>query len=1146
MKIRIPGGSSASKEEAMNESRARSTFRWLNATQFFGALNDNVFKFLIILFLIGSLGESHAQSVAARAGLIFVLPFLLFSHAAGILADRFSKRWIILGTKTAEIMIMAIGSLAFILGSPAFLYAVVFLMAAQSAFFGPSKYGIIPELVPPENISKANGAMVSLTFLAIIIGTALAPFLSLTFSGRFEQAGAICLGIAVLGTATAIKIKKTPAQNSERRFRLWFPADLLNTFRFIARDRHLLLAVLGAAYFLLVGAFVQMNIIAYGMEALDLSKENGTFLFLLTALGIGTGSFLAGRLSGRNIEFGIVPVGSALISISAAALSPLEPADRVSACLLVFLMGCGAGLFIVPLESFIQYRSPENRRGEILALSNFLSFTGVLLASLLLLFMDGVLGWSAARGFAAIGVVNLGLLVLSILVLPDFLLRFIALTVTRLFYKIDTEGIENVPVKGGALLISNHVSWVDALLLVSTSQRRIRFLMDRSIYRIRFLTPLFRLMGVIPISLGDSPRTLLDSLKAARRDLDAGYLVCIFAEGRISRSGHLSEFRKGFEKIMKGAVCPIIPVYIGGAWGSIFSYCYGKPLSRLPSMIPYPVSILFGSPMPPDSTALRVRLKVMELAGKAFERRKAGRLSLGAAFVRSARRNWRRPAVRDSGGTRLSFGKTLVAAVALKRTLRYRAPGDAPLGILLPASAGGVLANLAVTLAGRTAVNLNFTAGEKALLSAVRQAGIRTVITSRRFLEKHPVLPEGSECLLLEECMHGIKRFHRLLAFLAARFSPVRLIDRAPRPAADATAAVLFSSGTTSDPKGIELTHHNIASNVESLRMILKIGSRDHLVSALPFFHSFGFTGSIWFPLLSGFQVTFHHNPLDASRIVGLIRDHRATFLVATPTFLNAYMRRARKEDLQTLRTVIVGAAKLGSRTARNFIDRFGIQPLEGYGATELSPIACVNIPDIRVHGVRQVGNKPGTVGHPVPGVTVKIVDPDTGRLLPEGEAGELLVKGPNVMKGYLGRRDLTREAIRDGWYRTGDIASMDKDGFITIRDRLSRFSKIGGEMVPHLAVEETIQNALEGAERAVAVTAAPCERRGEKLVVLFRERLLPRHRLESIIAESDLPNLWKPKAEHLHAVRDFPLLGSGKLDLKAIRKTALERESRS
>jgi acyl-[acyl-carrier-protein]-phospholipid O-acyltransferase/long-chain-fatty-acid--[acyl-carrier-protein] ligase len=374
---------------------------------------------------------------------------------------------------------------------------------------------------------------------------------------------------------------------------------------------------------------------------------------------------------------------------------------------------------------------------------------------------------------------------------------------------------------------------------------------------------------------------------------------------------------------------------------------------------------------------------------------------------------------------------------------------------------------------------------------------------------------------------------------LKARLLPARLLCAREGFTADSVATVIFSSGSTGEPKGVMLSHHNIMSNIEALRMVFRVNCSDNVCSALPFFHSLGFTGTLWFPLVSGFSAAYHPNPMDGEKIAQMVREHKSTILLATPTFLLAYLRRAKREDFASLRLVITGAEKLKAKVADSFEERFGIRPMEGYGATELAPVITLSLPDVEVGGVRQYGSKEGSVGHPVPGVVIKVVDPDSGVELKAGEAGLMLVKGPNVMLGYLGRPDKTAEAIKDGWYVTGDIGVLDEDGFIRITDRLSRFSKIGGEMVPHGVVEDELHNRL-GQTGVVAVTAVPDEKKGERLVVIYSREAADIETLQRHMAESSLPNLWKPGRDCYVDVESLPILGTGKLDLKGIKEMAL------
>jgi acyl-[acyl-carrier-protein]-phospholipid O-acyltransferase/long-chain-fatty-acid--[acyl-carrier-protein] ligase len=352
---------------------------------------------------------------------------------------------------------------------------------------------------------------------------------------------------------------------------------------------------------------------------------------------------------------------------------------------------------------------------------------------------------------------------------------------------------------------------------------------------------------------------------------------------------------------------------------------------------------------------------------------------------------------------------------------------------------------------------------------------------------------------------------------------------------------VIFSSGSTGQPKGVMLSHHNIISNIEGIQQVIQFNGGDRIMGVLPLFHSFGFTGTLWLPLLAGFGVVYHPNPTDAKTIGETIKKYRATLFISTPTFYAGYTRRCAPEEFASLKYVIAGAEKLREPTARAFKEKFGIEILEGYGCTELAPVVSVNIPDVVYGSEKQIGNKPGSVGHPIPGVAVRVVDPDSGAVLPPNTEGMLMAKGGNLMLGYLGEPQLTAEAIRDGWYVTGDIASVDEDGFIRITDRVSRFSKIGGEMVPHMKIEEVINHIIGGAGAAVTALADPL--RGERLVAFYAGDGISAQELWEKLNRSELPKLWIPKRENLHPIESIPLLGTGKADLKKIKELALDRD---
>ena len=521
---------------------------------------------------------------------------------------------------------------------------------------------------------------------------------------------------------------------------------------------------------------------------------------------------------------------------------------------------------------------------------------------------------------------------------------------------------------------------------------------------------------------------------------------------------------------------------------------------------------------------------------------------LPARFVRHCRSRLFRSKVADSSGSDLTGGQLLMRTLILRRVLRREvlAPAERFVGVLLPPSAGAVVVNAAVTLDRRVAVNLNYTVTSAVLNSCVAQARIKHVLTSRRVMEKLD-LKIDAELVYLEDVKERVTRLDKVVGALGAFLLPAFVLERLlglndVKP--DDLMTVIFTSGSTGDPKGVLLSHRNVLFNAEAVRQLVRTRPDDVLIGVLPFFHSFGYSVLLWTVLgTDDFKGAYHFTPLDARAVGKLTEKHRGTILLCTATFLRGYLRRCTPEEFRTLDGVVLGAEKMPLDLAAAFEERFGVRPVEAYGLTELSPLVSLNIPASRSAAAGGVERKEGTVGRPAPGVSVKVVDPTTFAPLPAGRQGMLLVTGPNLMQGYLGQPAKTAEAIRDGWYVTGDLGTVDGDGFITITGRLSRFSKVGGEMVPHLRVEEEILRIAGDAEadkRTVVVTGVPDPRRGERLVVLYAALAATPGEVTARLADAGLPNLWLPSPDAFFRVDDIPILGTGKLDLRAVNELAL------
>ncbi len=1120
----------------------------LIVTQFQGAFSDNILKNLVILLaLFGStMSPTDKNSFGESISALFSLPFILFSMAGGFLADRFSKRSIMLGIKVFELAIMTLVFWGLWSMNQHILLACVFLMGTHSAFFGPSKYGSLPELLPERKLSWGNGILELGTYVAIILGTVVAALLSQNLKSKEWIAGFFLMGFAIIGFFCCLGITRVPAADPARKFRPNFIAEIWRQLRAMRGDRPLWLAILGNVYFSFLGQLLLLNLFFYGADVLNVDETHIGILSVALALGIGIGSVAAGYLSGGKIEYGLVPLGAIGLSIFSATLALPHPGIGRAIPLLA-LLGFSGGFFIVPVAALLQHKPSRETKGEVQAVANLLSFVGAFLASGAHWLLAQRLQFSPRAIFLVGGVMTLAGAIYVLWLLPDAVLRFVLWLITRTVYRIRVVGLDNIPAKGGALFVSNHMSLADAMLLLASTDRKVRFMMFKAHYDLPWIKPFARMLGVIPISSELRPREMIKSLQTAADAIRNGEAVCIFAEGQITRIGQMMPFRRGFERIMKDVEAPIIPVALCGVWGSIFSFERGKFIWKWPHRFPRPITVNYGKPMPHTATPFEVRQAVQELMAEAWTYHRAQMKPLHRSFVSTARMHRRRFAMADAQNPKVSFEAALMRTVFLGRRLKKVWQGQKMVGLLLPPSVPGALVNFAAMLGGKVPVNLNYTVSEETLASCIQQCDIKTVITSKTFLEKVK-LKVPCETLFLEELADKPSFGEKLAAYLIAAFFPAGLLEKAlgrgKKVELDDLATVIFSSGSTGEPKGVMLSHYNIGSNIEQMEQVFGLGEKDCVLGVLPFFHSFGFTGTLCMPAVVGVGAVYHPNPLDAKTIGPLVKDYAVTFLLATPTFLQLYMRGCAPEDFGSLRVVMTGAEKLPERLANAFEEKFGIRPLEGYGSTECSPAVAVNTHDFRSAGFRQVGGKRGKIGHPLSGVSVRIVDPDTGAPLPMGQPGLMLVRGPNVMQGYLGKPEKTAEVLRDGWYRTGDIAAIDEDGFLQITDRLSRFSKIGGEMVPHIKVEERLHELAATTEQTFVVAGVPDEKKGERLVVLHKLTEAQLQPTLEKLSQTDLPNLWKPRADQFFHVDSFPMLGTGKLDLRKVKEIAAKMAS--
>lgn len=705
-----------------------------------------------------------------------------------------------------------------------------------------------------------------------------------------------------------------------------------------------------------------------------------------------------------------------------------------------------------------------------------------------------------------------------------------------------------MPAEGGVLIAANHVSWLDGLLIplaLYQWPRRVRMIAWAKYVNAWWLYWFSSRMGIIPI--GPGRKDMVQAIRAARQSLGTGHIIGIFPEGGISRNGQLRGFREGLLTILKGSDAPVVPVYIDGLWGSVFSFEGGRFFWKWPRRFRRTIRILIGRPMHNVTDGFMVRQAVQQLGVEAMEKRRDEWMLPTRNFLRMCRRALRRPKAADSTGAELTGSGLLMRSLILRRILRREvlAADENHVGLLLPPSVAGLVTNAALLLHRRVPINLNYTVSSEVLNACIDRGRIRTILTSRRVMERFENLKPNAKLVYLEDFKERATTADKLVAAAQTWLMPSAVLERhlgLTQVKPDDVMTIIFTSGSTGDPKGVVLTYRNVGTNVEAFNDAVHLRKEDVLLGVLPFFHSFGYTVTIWAALMLEPKVVYHFNPLEYRPVGALSRKHGVTIIVAAPTFLRTYVRRCEPEDFAKLDLVITGAEKLPVDLADAFEQKFRVRPAEGYGTTELSPVVSTNVPPSRAHDHGPTALKEGSVGRPLPGIAAKVVDLETGEELGPDRPGMLLVTGPNVMLGYLDQPDKTAEVMRDGWYVTGDVARIDEDGFIFITGRESRFSKIAGEMIPHIRVEELLTRIVGQDEDklTVAVTAVADPRKGERLVVLHTGLPKPPDQINRDLAAAGLPPLWIPSPDSYQQVDEIPVLGSGKLDLRRLKELAV------
>ena len=1109
--------------------------------QFCSALNDNVLKNALVILILYGMG-SGGGSLVTLAGATFIFPFFILSGLGGEIADRYVKATVARRLKFAEIFAACFAAAGFVGHSVPLLFVALASFGVVAALFGPVKYGILPEQLSTGELATGNALVEGATFLAILIGTiAGGLFVAGSTHMGLVSCAVIALAVACWAAASFIPPTAPAAPDLAITRNPW--TSTVSLLKGLRAEPRLWDGMIIVSWFWLVGAVVLSLLPAVVKDVVGGTEGVVTLCLGVFAVGIAAGSLFAAHLSHVRPNLALVPIGALVMGVVGLMLSAvlggisrgvdIAPAafafspSGMTMLIEFFVFAFGGGLFVVPSFAAVQAWSRPEARARVIAAGNVLQAAFMVAGSLAVAFAQAK-GAHVAWIFAAISVLCLASVWYVLSKWGREGVRDFGDLLFRAAFRVEVRGLENMPPVGTNMVIApNHVSLLDGALLHAVLPFEAVYAVDTYIAT-RWWAKIFLKMISFYAVDPTSPLAIRDLIKL----VGAGRPLVLFPEGRITVTGQLMKVYDGTAMIADKADAVVVPVRIEGAQRSYLSYLKKGEIKR--ALFPK-ITITF---MPPEKLPLDPALR-----GKARRSAAGGALQdiMVAALVRNAiaedtlfealakakrDRDTGKPAIEDALGAELSYGKLILGAQVLSRKLQAGTGLGENVGLMLPNTAGVAVVFMALQSIGRVPAMLNFTAGPANVLAAMKAAKIRTVLTSRAFVEKDKARMEkliaaivgaDAEAVYLEDVRAGVTFADKIRGMLDG--SSPRVVRRADDP-----AVVLFTSGSEGVPKGAVLSHRNILANAAQCLARVDVNSNDLVFNVLPVFHSFGLTGGLIMPLMAGVPVYMYPSPLHYRIVPEMVYQTGATVLFGTDTFLTGYARSAHPYDFRTLRLVVAGAEKVQPRTREIYMERYGIRLLEGYGVTETAPVLAMNTP---------MFNRQGSVGRISPLMEHRLekvpgIDAD----------GQLFVRGPNVMLGYLRAENPgVLQPLDGGWHDTGDVVDVDAQGYVRIRDRAKRFAKIAGEMVSLSAVE-TLASSLWPQATSVAV-ALPDPRKGERVVMLTTQRGASRSDFQKHAKAGGAADLMVPA--DIRVVDKIPLLGSGKTDFVGAKAMAVE-----
>ncbi|MBP5699044.1 MAG: acyl-[ACP]--phospholipid O-acyltransferase [Alphaproteobacteria bacterium] len=1108
----------------------------LLVTQFLGALNDNMFKNALLTIVALRLSAQSDVLSNIIAGL-FILPFFLFSATAGEIADKYDRDRIARFLKTTELGLMLGVALVFLTHNLTLLVILLTLMGTQSAFFGPIKYALLPQLLDPKELVEGNAYIEATTYIAILLGLILGTLLPIPLIII------LLIAFAFTGMLASRQIPYAPAPrpNAEISRNIFKATKAILVL--IHKNPVIFTSILGTTWFWTIGALVAVQIYPMSGKILNVTEGVITYFLIIFSLGVAAGSIFCGKLLKGLIHATYVPISVLGMGIGLYLLylltenyaAPTEPSTfldfmtRKSAwgiSFSLFLLAFFGGTYIVPLNALMQSHAPKSHTASIIAGNNIMNALGMVFAAVSAVIVFK-LGYDVAKLFFFASIACLAAFFYTSLLLPDALLRSILQAILSILFRVKITGLENFKNAGRrCLLIANHTSLLDGILIAAFMPEKVVFALNTEWYNKWYIKLCGILVKFYPID-PSSPISLRQMIEQMKKN----HKVMIFPEGRITTTGGLMKVYEGAGVIAEKADAKIVPIRINGAQYSKFSYL-NKTLKtrffpKISMQVLPPCSVEGDGVLKGREHRHAISMQLYDIMADMMYKTSDLDENVFVSLLKAAEAHgWDHKIAEDINRKPLTYNALVKRSYILGAAFEKAFVDEKYIGLLLPNALVDVVSFWSLIAVDKIPVMINYSLGLQQLLSSVKTIELKTIVTAHKFIEQghlehiEKALQEvGVRLVYLEDFAKTITLKTKLQGFGR------HLANRVPAHSANDTAVVLFTSGSEGFPKAVLLSHKNLQANRYQICSILAFNPSDIFFNALPMFHSFGLSVGVILTTLSGIKTFFYPSPLHYRIVPELVYDTNATIICGTDTFFYGYGRMGNPYDFFNLKYAVVGGEKLKPATAALWMEKFGVRIMEGYGATETSPVLCLNTP---------MYIRKGTVGRFLPGINYRLEDVPGVE-----EGGRLFVQGDNIMQGYIKADNPGKlEPPHEQWYDTGDIVNVDDEGFVKILGRAKRFAKIAGEMVSLTAVEGVLEQLYPGALQGIVTI--PDEMKGEQLVLITDREEAKLPEIRSFFKESGLSELWIPKQVVFMA--NPPVMGTGKFDYMTAEKIVREK----